>query len=247
VPASKQILILGGTTEARALANALTAEGHAVITSLAGRTIEPRRPQGEVRVGGFGGAAGLTDYLRSTAIDALIDATHPYAVAISAHAIEAATNAGRPLLRFERAPWQPQKGDRWIVVDTLAAAAKVTPELGRRAFLTIGVKELGSFAGVNSVWFLARLVDRPNEPIALKNYQLILARGPFDAANERDLLRRHGIDVVIAKNSGGDSTYGKIAAARELGLPVLLLRRPVLPAANTVTAMAEAIDWVERL
>jgi precorrin-6A/cobalt-precorrin-6A reductase len=247
VPASRRILILGGTTEARALADALSAKGHAVITSLAGRTIEPRRPQGEVRIGGFGGAAGLADYLRSAAIDALIDATHPYAAAISAHAIEAAGRAGLPLLGFERAPWQPQKGDRWIVVDTLAAAAKVTSELGKRAFLTIGVKELGRFAGVDNVWFLVRLVDRPGEPIALKNYQLILARGPFDAADERDLLRRHGIDVVIAKNSGGDSTYGKIAAARELGLPVLLLRRPVLSAARTVTAMAEAIAWVEAL
>jgi len=247
VPASRRILILGGTTEARALADALSAKGRAVITSLAGRTIQPRRPQGEVRIGGFGGAAGLADYLRSTAIDALVDATHPYAAAISAHAIEAAGSAGLPLLRFERAPWQPQKGDRWIVVDTLAAAAKVTSELGKRAFLTIGVKELGRFAGVDNVWFLVRLVDRPGEPIALKNYQLILARGPFDAADERDLLRRHGIDVLIAKNSGGDSTYGKIAAARELGLPVLLLRRPVLSAARTVTAMAEAIAWVEAL
>ena len=247
VPVSRRILILGGTTEARTLADALTAEGHAVITSLAGRTIEPRRPQGEVRVGGFGGAAGLADYLRSTAIDALIDATHPYAAAISAHAIEAANSAGCPLLRFERAPWQPQRGDRWIVVDTLAAAAKVTPELGRRAFLTIGVKELGSFASVNNVWFLVRLVDGPGQPIALKNYQLILARGPFNPDDERDLLRRHGIDLVIAKNSGGDSTYGKIAAARELGLPVLLLHRPILPATRTVTAMADAIAWVEGL
>ena len=245
--ASKHVLILGGTTEARALADALSAKGHAVITSLAGRTIEPRRPQGEVRIGGFGGAEGLAHYLRSTGINALIDATHPYAAAISAHAVEAANSTGRPLLRFERALWQPQKGDRWIVVDTLDAAAKVTPELGRRAFLTIGVKELGSFAGVDNVWFLVRLVDRPGRPMALKDYQLILARGPFDAADERDLLRRHGIDVVIAKNSGGNSTYGKIAAARELGLPVLLLRRPVLPAARTVAAMAEAIAWVESL
>ncbi len=247
MPVSRRILILGGTTEARALADALTEEGHAVITSLAGRTVEPRRPQGEVRVGGFGGAAGLADYLRSTAIDALIDATHPYAAAISAHAIEAANGTGRPLLRFERAPWQPQRSDRWIIVDTLAAAARVTPELGRRAFLTIGVKELGSFARVDNVWFLVRLVDRPGEPIALKNYQLILARGPFDAADERELLRQHSIDIVIAKNSGGDSTYGKIAAARELGLPVLLLRRPVLPATRTVTAMADAMAWVEAL
>lgn len=247
MPASKHILILGGTTEARALADSLTAKAHAVITSLAGRTIEPRRPQGEIRVGGFGGASGLADYLRSAGIDALIDATHPYAAAISAHAVEAANSAGCPLLRFDRAPWQPQKGDRWIVVDNLAAAAKVAPELGRRAFLTIGVKELGSFAGMDSVWFLVRLVERPSTPIALAHHELILARGPFNAADERDLLIRHRLDVVIAKNSGGESTYGKIAAARELGLPVLLLRRPVLPAAKTVTAMADAFAWIESL
>lgn len=247
MPVSKRVLILGGTTEARGLADVLTASDHVVITSLAGRTIEPRRPLGEIRVGGFGGASGLADYLRNVRIDALIDATHPYAAAISAHAVEAANSAGCPLLRFERTPWQPQNGDRWIVVDSLAAAAKVTPELGRRAFLTIGVKELDSFAGIDGVWFLVRLVDRPSDPITLAHYELILARGPFNAADERELLRRHRIDVVIAKNSGGDSTYGKIAAARELGLPVLLLRRPVLPAARTVTALADATAWIERL
>ncbi len=244
---SRKILILGGTAEARTLADALTAKGHAVITSLAGRTIEPRRPQGEIRIGGFGGAAGLADYLRAAGIEAVIDATHPYAAAISAHAVEACSAAGRPLLRFERAPWQPQKGDRWIIVDSLAAAAKVAPELGRRAFLTIGVKELDSFRGIDNVWFLVRLVDRPPAPIPLSHHELILARGPFELADERSLMQRHGIDLVIAKNSGGDSTHGKIVAARDLGLPVLLLRRPVLPPAETATAIADAIAWVERL
>jgi precorrin-6A/cobalt-precorrin-6A reductase len=247
VPDSRKILILGGTTEARALADALTAKGHGVITSLAGRTIEPRRPQGDIRVGGFGGVAGLTDYLRAASIEAVIDATHPYAAAISAHAVEACATAGRPLLRFERVPWQPQKGDRWISVDSLAAAAKVAPELGRRAFLTIGVKELGSFRGIDNVWFLVRLVDRPAEPIALSHHELLLARGPFEAVDERALMEGHRIDLVIAKNSGGDSTYGKIAAARDLGLPVLLLRRPMLPSAETATAIADAIAWIDRL
>jgi len=247
VPRSRQILILGGTTEARALANSLTAKGHAVTTSLAGRTTEPRRPQGEIRVGGFGGATGLADYLRAAGIEAVIDATHPYAAAISAHAIAACAAAGRPLLRFERAPWQPQKGDRWIIVDSLADAAKVAPELGRRAFLTIGVKELDDFRGVDNVWFLVRLVDRPPAPIPLDHHELMLARGPFEATDERALMQQHGIDLVIAKNSGGDSTYGKIAAARDLGLPVLLLRRPVLPLAETATTLPAAMTWVDRL
>jgi precorrin-6A/cobalt-precorrin-6A reductase len=246
VPGFRRILILGGTTEARALADALFAKGHSVITSLAGRTTEPRRPQGEIRIGGFGGATGMADHLRAASIDAVIDATHPYAAAISAHAVEACESAGRPLLRFERAPWQPQKSDRWIIVDSLVAAAKVAPGLGRRAFLTIGVKELPSFAGIDNIWFLVRLVDRPAEPIALARYELLLARGPFKTPDEHALLERHGIDLVIAKNSGGDSTYGKIAAARALGLPVLLLRRPVLPAALTVTAIGDAIAWAGR-
>jgi len=247
VPISRKILVLGGTTEARALADALAGRSHTVITSLAGRTAEPRRPQGEMRVGGFGGASGLADYLRSSGIEAVIDGTHPYAAAISGHAVEAAAAAGLPLLRVERAPWQPQKGDRWIVADSLAACARVTPDLGRRAFLTIGVKELGSFRGVDNIWFLVRLVDRPPQTIPLSHHELILARGPFDAAEERALMQRHRIDLVIAKNSGGDSTYGKIAAARELGLPVLLLRRPVLPPAATAAGIADAIAWLERL
>ena len=148
---SRKILVLGGTTEARTLADALGGRGHAVITSLAGRTAEPRRPQGEVRIGGFGGAAGLADYLRSADIEAVIDATHPYAAAISAHAIEAGAATNLPLLRVGRAAWQPQKGDRWIVADSLAACAKVAPDLGRRAFLTIGVKELASFRDVDRI------------------------------------------------------------------------------------------------
>jgi precorrin-6A/cobalt-precorrin-6A reductase len=244
---SRKILVLGGTTEARALANALSGAGHTVITSLAGRTAEPRRPQGEMRIGGFGGAAGLADYLREAEIEAVIDATHPYAAAISAHAVEAGAAADLPLLRVERAPWRPQKGDRWIFADSLAACATVAPDLGRRAFLTIGVKELGSFSGVDNVWFLVRLVDRPAQPIPLSHHELILARGPFEAAEERTLMERHGIDLVIAKNSGGESTYGKIAAARDLGLPVLLPRRPVLPPAATVTSIADAVAWLERL
>ncbi len=247
MPHSRKVLVLGGTTEARALANALSQRGNAVITSLAGRTIAPHHPLGEIRIGGFGGAAGLADYLHSAGIEVVIDATHPYAAAISAHAAEASAATNVPLLRIERAPWQPQKGDRWIVADSLAACAKAAPDLGRRAFLTIGVKELDSFRDTDGVWFLVRLVERPPQRIPLAHHDLILARGPFEAAEEQALMQRHRIDLVIAKNSGGDSTYGKIAAARELGLPVLLLRRPVLPPAATVASIADALAWLERL
>ena len=243
---SKKLLILGGTGEARNLADVLADRPDLkVTTSLAGRTIEPRRPRGNIRVGGFGGAAGLAAYIAAAGIDLVVDATHPYAAAISAHAIEACRAGARPLLRFERPAWQPQKGDRWIIVDSLAAAAKIVPEIGHRAFLTIGVKELAAFAETKKVWFLVRLVERPSEPIPLPSFELVLARGPFELAVERELMRRRGIDVVIAKNSGGEATYAKIAAARELGRPVLLLHRPLLPPTETADSIATALAWID--
>lgn len=243
---SKRLLILGGTGEARALADALADRpGLEVTTSLAGRTVAPRRPRGKIRVGGFGGAAGLADYIAAAGIDMVVDATHPYAAAISTHAVEACRASERPILRFEHPAWRPQKGDRWIVVDSLAAAAKVAPEIGHRAFLTIGVKELAAFAEADEIWFLVRLVEQPREAVPLRNFELVLGRGPFELSDDRELMRQHRIDLVIAKNSGGESTYGKIAAARELGLPVLLLRRPPLPPAETVGSMATALAWID--
>ena len=245
MPASRRVLILGGTWEARQIADALAARSTlSVVTSLAGRTVEPRRPAGELRIGGFGGAAGLAGYLRTAAIDQVIDATHPYAAAISRHAVEACAATGRPLLRFERKAWQAEVGDRWIEVDSLAAAARVAPFLGRRAFLTIGVKELDAFAGLPEIWFQVRLVEAPAEPLPLARYEILLGRGPFDVAAEAGLLHDRRIDFVIAKNSGGHASYGKIAAARRLGLPVMLLRRPELPKAQTVQSVEAAASWV---
>ena len=217
----------------------------AVTTSLAGRTMAPRRPRGKIRVGGFGGATGLADYIRGHGIDMVIDATHPYAATISTHAAEACLVASRPLLRFERQAWQPRKGDRWIVVDSLSAAARIAPELGRRAFLTIGAKELAAFATSTNVWFLVRLVEQPSDPVPLPNFELLLERGPFEMAAERQLMSQLRIDLLIAKNSGGEATYAKMAAARELGLPVLLLRRPRLPPAETAGTIADAIAWAK--
>ena len=245
MPDSRRLLILGGTGEARQLADTLaTRPGLSIITSLAGRTVEPRRPAGELRIGGFGGAAGLADYLQRAQVELVIDATHPYAAAISRHAVEACGSAARPLLRLERGPWRAEPGDRWVEVDSLTAAARVAPSLGRRAFLTIGVKELSAFAAIPDLWFLVRLVEMPAEPVPLLDHEILLGRGPFDAAAERDLLRARGIEFVIAKNSGGAATYGKMAAARELGLPVILLSRPELPQAATVESVAAAAAWV---
>jgi len=247
VPDSERILILGGTGEARALADALARRpGVEVITSLAGRTVAPRLPKGELRVGGFGGGTGLAAYIAQQSIDAVIDATHPYAAAISRHAVEAAGIADRPLLRLERAAWMPEPGDHWIVIDSLAGAVEVAPRLGSRVFLTIGTKEVAAFAGAEGLWFLVRLVERPDRPLPLANHEIILGRGPFAEADEIELMRHHRIDLVVAKNSGGQATYGKIAAARRLAIPVMLLRRPPLPPAETAASIDEAIAWVER-
>jgi len=245
--AARRVLILGGTGEARRLADALTLRPDlAIVTSLAGRTVAPRRPAGEVRIGGFGGAAGLADYLRDAQIDLVVDATHPYAAAISRHAVEACRLASRPLIRLERPPWQARPGDRWIEVDSIAAAAVVAPHLGRRAFLTVGVKELAAFGAADGVFFLVRLVEVPQGKLPLAASEVVIGRGPFAADEERELLSRHAIDLVIAKNSGGEATYGKIAAARALGLPVILQRRLTLPPADTATSIEAAVDWVVR-
>jgi precorrin-6A/cobalt-precorrin-6A reductase len=195
VPVSRRLLILGGTGEARALADALAGRaGLTVVTSLAGRTVAPRRPRGELRIGGFGGAVGLARYLEEARIDLVIDASHPYASAISGHAVKACNTHGRPLLRLERPAWQPQHGDRWILVDSLPAAAEAAALLGDRAFLTIGVKELAAFAGIDALWFLIRLIDAPKEAPPLHNYEIVLGRGPFQETQERELMRNRRID-----------------------------------------------------
>jgi precorrin-6A/cobalt-precorrin-6A reductase len=245
VPDSRCVLILGGTGEARQLADILVGQRQLrVITSLAGRTLAPLRPAGELRIGGFGGAAGLGDYLRTAMIDVVVDATHPYAAAISRNAAEACAATGRPLIRLERPAWQAEAGDRWIEVDSLHAAADVAPSLGRRAFLSIGVKQIAAFAAVKDVFFLVRLIEVPATPLPLASCKIVFSRGPFTEADERALLGDHEIDLVIAKNSGSKATYGKIAAARALGIPVLLLRRPPLPRVRTIESIERAIDWV---
>ncbi len=249
--AGQRVLILGGTAEASALARALERRpGLVAISSLAGRTRQPVPISGKVRSGGFGGIDGLIDYIRSERIDLVVDATHPYAEQISRHAVVAGRTTGVPLLRLERPPWPRAPGDRWILVDSLAEAARSLPSYGRRVFLTVGSGELQAFANLERMWFLVRLVDTPTAALPLADYQLIAGRGPFLAEDERRLLERHRIEVVVAKNSGGDSTYGKIAAARALGLPVVLLRRPVppfdVPANATVSSVEEVLAWLDR-
>ncbi|MEW2116388.1 cobalt-precorrin-6A reductase [Streptomyces sp. NPDC005474] len=240
-----RVLILGGTTEARRLAELLHGTpGLAVTSSLAGRVAGPRLPPGAVRVGGFGGAEGLAAWLREHAVDVLVDATHPFAGTMSFHAARAAATAHVPLLALRRPGWAPVEGDVWHEADSLAAAAELLPSLGRRVFLTTGRLGLGAFAALDDLWFLVRSVDAPEGP-APARMEVLLDRGPFTLAGERELLLRHRIDVVVTKDSGGAATAPKLTAAREAGVPVVVVRRPPVPEGVPVVAgPEEAVDWI---
>ncbi len=242
-----KVLILGGTAEAAALARALAEDARvAATTSLAGRTRAPAALPGAVRRGGFGGAQALADYLKTRAVDIVVDATHPFAARISRNAAQACAAAGVPRLVLTRAPWTARDGDLWTPVPDAQAAAAALPGLGRRVFLTIGRQELAAFAALDAVWFLVRLVEPSQGPLALDDYHLVLGRGPFSLEREITLLRAHGIEAVVSKNSGGAGTYAKIEAARALDLPVVMVARPALPAGETVESVAAARAWIER-
>ncbi|TDU91883.1 precorrin-6A/cobalt-precorrin-6A reductase [Kribbella voronezhensis] len=259
-----KILLLGGTGEARRLAELLAREpGLSVVSSLAGRTTEARLPEGAVRQGGFGGVAGLVDWVKAHEIDVVVDATHPFAATMTEHAAEAARLAGVELLVLRRAGWREQAGDRWAWVDTPEEAARILPGLGKRAFVTIGRQGLHAFAAAAvppeetserdaaapdraaeagasaGVWMLARCVDPP-EPVP-SWCEVVLDRGPYAVQDELELLRDRRIDVLVTKDSGGPMTSAKLEAARALGIPVVVIRRPPLPAG--VTAV-ETVDQV---
>jgi precorrin-6A/cobalt-precorrin-6A reductase len=243
------LLILGGTAEAAALARgALDGFGErlAVTTSLAGRTEQPGPLAGAVRIGGFGGAAGMVEFIADAGIDLLIDATHPFADQISRHAREAADQAQIPRLVLVRPPWRRHALDRWIEVGDVPGAASVLPRVGKRVFLTLGASELEAFARLADRFFLIRLIDPPREPPAFADCEVVLGRGPFTVAGERQLMRRHGIDVLVAKASGGAATEAKIIAARELSLPVVMVRRPLPERGERVDSVEGALVWLRR-
>jgi precorrin-6A/cobalt-precorrin-6A reductase len=244
----KRILILGGTTEARLLANRLAARADLAVTlSLAGRTTAPPPQPVPMRIGGFGGAEGLAAYLRAEAIDLLIDATHPYAVHISANAAKASNIASVPLLAFDRPAWAPAAGDRWIEVADMSAAARALGTTPRRAFLALGRNELQAFAAAPQHFYLVRSVDPVEPPLAVPRAAYLTGRGPYREDDERELLAAHHIDILVAKNSGAVATYGKIAAARHLGLPVVMVRRPVRPPVPSVTSVDEMVAQLDHV
>ncbi len=242
-----RLLILGGTGEAAALARAAQLRfgaGLHVTTSLAGRTRKPAALPGQVRVGGFGGAAGLARYLSREGVHRVVDATHPFAAAISAHAAEACREKGVPRLALVRPAWKQRSGERWIEVGDAAAAAAALPGLGARVFLTLGARGLEHFAALAGIWFLVRLIERPARPLPLPDHHLILGRGPFDLEAERALTKRHRIDALVTKASGGEATYAKIAAARLEGVPVVMIRRPPQISGESVASVDQALAWL---
>jgi precorrin-6A/cobalt-precorrin-6A reductase len=243
----KRVLILGGTGEAAQLAvQAALLQGVEVITSLAGRTRHPMTPSGRMRIGGFGGEAGLVDYLRDQRIDLLIDATHPFAAQISFHAATAAHVCELPYLLFVRPPWEPVEGDRWIAVESIAAAVSILPRVAQRVFLTTGRQDLAAFAPLTDLWFLMRMIDPPQSDTPVPRGTLLLERGPFTLADERALLHTYAIGAIVSKNSGGEATYAKIIAAREMGLPVVMVQRPPVPAGAQVAEVENALVWLAK-
>lgn len=238
------VLLLGGTTEAGALAQLMDDAGIAAIYSYAGRTDAPRPQPLPVRVGGFGGAAGLADFIHMNDILHVIDATHPFAAGISANAISACAQTGTPLAAFERPAWQPEPGDAWTRVPDIPAAVAALPEAPARVFLAIGRQHVGAFATRPQHHYLLRFVDAPQGVLPLPDVYVIVARGPFAAEDDLALMQAHRITHLVAKNAGGTGGAAKIAAARRLNLPVVLIDRPALPQRRVFDSVEGVMDWL---
>jgi precorrin-6A/cobalt-precorrin-6A reductase len=240
-----RVLLLGGTTEASDLAKAMADQGIDAVFSYAGRTEAPVRQPLPQRIGGFGGVAGLVDYLRQNAMTHLIDATHPFAAQMSHHAVEAASQTQTPLVAFERAPWQPMQGDLWHHVPDMAEAVAALPDAPARVFLAIGRQNLEDFATKPQHHYLLRLVDHP-AALPLPQTTALIARGPFTLQGDLDLLQSHRITHIVAKNAGGSGARAKLDAARALSLPVILINRPFVPDRPKVDSVPQVLAWLHR-
>ena len=242
-----RLLILGGTTEASALARYIAGRIDIdPILSLAGRTRNPVVPPIPHRTGGFGGVTGLKAYLTETKTDAVIDATHPFAAQMSLHAAEACRDLKMPLVQFTRSPWRPAEGDRWLPVRDMTAAAEALDVKRRRVLLTVGGLQLAAFVAAPQHHYVIRTIDPPEAANTLPDHQLILARGPFALEDEVALMRDERIDVLVTKNSGGNATEAKLEAARTLGIEVVMVERPKTAGVPALDSLDAVMGWIER-
>jgi len=237
-------LILGGTGDANRLADALAREKIDAIYSYAGRTQVPLGHSLPVRIGGFGGADGLADFIRREGITHMIDATHPFAAEMSRNAVEASAVTGVALLALERSPWRRRPGDHWIGVADIDAAVAALPERRTNVFLAIGRQHIAPFAAKPQHAYTLRFVDAPEGALPLPDAEVIVSRGPFTREGDRALMQSRGIKWLVARNSGGDGARAKIDAARELELPIIMIARPDLPERPRVESVAEALQWL---
>jgi len=237
-------LILGGTGDANQLANALADARIDAIYSYAGRTQIPLGHSVPVRVGGFGGAQGLADFIKQENITHLIDATHPFAAEMSRNAVEASVIARIALIALERAPWIRLPGDRWVEVADIEAAVAALPETRAHVFLAIGRQHLAPFVAKPQHAYTLRFVDAPEGALPLPHADVIVSRGPFTLEDDRELMRSRGIEWLVARNSGGTGARAKIDAARELDLPVIMIARPLLPERKRAESVEEVLAWL---
>lgn len=238
------LLILGGTTEASALARAVAQAGIPATLSYAGRVAKPAAQPVPVRSGGFGGVAGLDRYLATQQVTHVVDATHPFAAQMSTNAVTACSARGVPLIALSRPPWQARPGDRWTRVPDIPGAVSALRGPVRRVFLAVGRMHLRAFAEAPQHHYLLRLVDAPQGALPLPHSTPIIARGPFTEAEDSALLIQHRIDVVVAKNAGGTGARAKIDAARALDLPVIMIDRPAIPARAEATSVSDVMGWL---
>lgn len=239
-----RVLLLGGTTEASALAHALKSANIETVFSYAGRTRAPVAQPVPVRVGGFGGVEGLTAYLSAEGISHVIDATHPFANTMAHNVHQACTARALPLMRLERPAWVAQNGDDWLSVPDIDSVCDSLPYIPSRVFLAIGRMHLDKLLRQPQHHYVLRLVDTPTEPIPLPNHTVIVARGPFDVATDTALMHAHHIDLVVAKNAGGSGAVSKITAARDLGLPVVMIERPERPDCAKAFDIETVMRWL---
>ncbi|MGR3460736.1 MAG: cobalt-precorrin-6A reductase [Roseovarius sp.] len=238
------LLILGGTTEARRLCSAVARAGLTGTVSVAGRVDRPAPQALPLRVGGFGGVAGLVDYLHRNDVTHLIDATHPFAAQMSANAVAACAETSVPLLALTRAPWQAQPGDRWQHMPDIAGAVAALNGPKRRVMLAVGRMHLAEFAAAPQHFHLLRLVDAPDGPLPLPDCHAVVGRGPFTVEGDMALMRYHRIEIVVSKNAGGTGAQAKIVAARRLGLPVIMIDRPAIPPRRETHSVDDVMRWL---